>query len=125
MSISQTIKMENGSLIVPNHPIIPYIEGDGIGPDIWNASVNVFDNAVDKAYKGSRKINWLEILAGEKAFNQKGEWLPQETLDLISNHLDCYKRTFNYTCWWWYSIFKCSFKTEIRFICLCSTCSLV
>jgi len=87
MSISQTIKMENGSLHVPNNPIIPYIEGDGIGPDIWNASVNVFDNAVDKAYKGTRKINWLEILAGEKAFNQKGEWLPQKTLDLISDHL--------------------------------------
>ena len=87
MSISQTIMMENGSLSVPDNPVIPYIEGDGIGPDIWEASVNVFDNAVIKAYKGSRKINWLEILAGEKAFNQTGEWLPQKTLDLISNHL--------------------------------------
>ena len=84
---SQTITMENGTLNVPNNPIIPYIEGDGIGPDIWNASVNVFDNAVNKAYKSTRKINWLEILAGEKAFNQKGEWLPKETIDLISNHL--------------------------------------
>ena len=87
MSISQTIMMENGTLSVPNNPVIPYIEGDGIGPDIWEASVNVFDNAVIKAYKGTRKINWLEILAGEKAFNQTGEWLPQKTLDLISNHL--------------------------------------
>ena len=87
MSKAQTIRMENDSLHVPNNPVIPYIEGDGIGPDIWNASVNVFDNAVDKAYKGARKINWLEILAGEKAFNQKGEWLPQDTLDLISDHL--------------------------------------
>ena len=87
MSKAQTIRMENDSLHVPNNPVIPYIEGDGIGPDIWNASVNVFDNAVDKAYNGTRKINWLEILAGEKAFNQKGEWLPQETLDLISDHL--------------------------------------
>ena len=87
MSKAQTIRMENDSLHVPNNPVIPYIEGDGIGPDIWNASVNVFNNAVDKAYKGTRKINWLEILAGEKAFNQKGEWLPQETLDLISDHL--------------------------------------
>ncbi|MFL3007109.1 MAG: NADP-dependent isocitrate dehydrogenase [Candidatus Neomarinimicrobiota bacterium] len=87
MSTSQTIRMENGSLHVPNNPIIPYIEGDGIGPDIWNASVNVFDNAVDKAYDGTRKISWLEILAGEKAFTQKGEWLPQKTLDLISDHL--------------------------------------
>ena len=87
MSKAQTIRMENDSLHVPNNPVIPYIEGDGIGPDIWNASVNVFDNAVEKAYEGTRKINWLEILAGEKAFNQKGEWLPQETLDLISDHL--------------------------------------
>ena len=79
--------MENDSLHVPNNPVIPYIEGDGIGPDIWNASVNVFDNAVEKAYNGVRKINWLEILAGEKAFNKEGEWLPQETLDLISEHL--------------------------------------
>ena len=62
--------MESDSLHVPDNPVIPYIEGDGIGPDIWKASVNVFDNAVDKAYNGSRKINWLEILAGEKAFNQ-------------------------------------------------------
>ena len=87
MSIPQTISMENDSLHVPDSPVIPFIEGDGIGPDIWKASVNVFDNAVEKAYNGSRKINWLEILAGEKAFNQKGEWLPQETLDLISEHL--------------------------------------
>ena len=87
MSKAQTIRMENDSLHVPNNPVIPYIEGDGIGPDIWNASVNVFDNAVDKAYEGTRNIKWLEILAGEKAFNQKGEWLPQDTLDLISDHL--------------------------------------
>ena len=87
MNISQSIKMENGSLHVPNNPVIPYIEGDGIGSDIWNTSVNVFDSAVTKAYSGKRKINWLEIFAGEKAFNQNGEWLPQETLDLISNHL--------------------------------------
>ena len=87
MSKAQTIRMGNDSLHVPNNPIIPYIEGDGIGPDIWNASVNVFDNAVDKAYKGARKINWLEVLAGEKAFNQKGEWLPQKTLNLIADHL--------------------------------------
>tara|TARA_Y100000591_G_C21828797_1_gene698323 strand:+ start:76 stop:1302 length:1227 start_codon:yes stop_codon:yes gene_type:complete len=87
MSKAQTIRMENDSLHVPNNPVIPYIEGDGIGSDIWNASVNVFDNAVDKAYGGTKKINWLEILAGEKAYKQKGEWLPQDTLDLISDHL--------------------------------------
>ena len=78
--------MENGKLTVPDHPIIPFIEGDGIGPDIWNASVNVFDSAVERAYEGVRKIDWLEILAGEKAHQQTGEWLPQETLDLVTKH---------------------------------------
>ena len=71
MSNPQTIKMDSGSLIVPDNPIIPYIEGDGIGPDIWYASVNVFDNAVKKAYKGNRKIKWLEIFAGEKPLVKK------------------------------------------------------
>ena len=86
MSKSLSIKMENGSLNIPDNPIIPFIEGDGIGPDIWKASVNVFDNAVSKAYGGKKKINWFEILAGEKAFEKTGEWLPQNTLDAISKH---------------------------------------
>ncbi|MFC5558321.1 NADP-dependent isocitrate dehydrogenase [Ureibacillus thermophilus] len=81
------ITVENGKLIVPNNPIIPFIEGDGTGPDIWAAAVRVFDAAVEKAYNGERKIQWLEVLAGEKAFNQTGEWLPQETLDKISEYL--------------------------------------
>lgn len=81
------ITVENGKLNVPNNPIIPFIEGDGIGPDIWAASVRVFDAAVEKAYNGKRKIEWKEVLAGEKAFNLKGEWLPQETLDVIDEHL--------------------------------------
>ncbi len=82
----KSIKMENGNLNVPDHPIIPFIEGDGIGPDIWSSAVNVFNSGVQKAYGGSRKINWLEVLAGEKAFNQTSEWLPQKTLDLIFEH---------------------------------------
>ena len=86
MTNSNSIKMENGKLTVPDHLIIPFIEGDGIGPDIWNASVNVFDSAVERAYNGERKIDWLEILAGEKAHQQTGEWLPQETLDLVTKH---------------------------------------
>jgi len=81
------ITVENGKLIVPNNPIIPFIEGDGTGPDIWAAAVRVFDAAVEKAYNGERKIQWLEVLAGEKAFNQTGEWLPQETLDKINEYL--------------------------------------
>ncbi|MBT4554843.1 MAG: NADP-dependent isocitrate dehydrogenase [Candidatus Marinimicrobia bacterium] len=78
--------MEDGKLIVPPHTIVPFIEGDGIGPDIWNASVRVFDNAIEKAYNGARKIEWLEVLAGEKAYNATKEWLPQDTLDTIKKH---------------------------------------
>ncbi len=79
--------MENGRLIVPDHPIIPYIEGDGIGPDIWKAARPVFDTAVEKAYGGKRKIVWKKILAGEEAFKKTGEWLPQETIETIKEHL--------------------------------------
>mgnify|MGYP003312483879 FL=1 len=75
-----------GKLIIPNNPIIPFIEGDGIGPDIWKASVRVFDRAVEKAFGDTKKIEWLEVLAGEKAYNQTGEWLPQATLDSITEH---------------------------------------
>ncbi|MCB0630235.1 MAG: NADP-dependent isocitrate dehydrogenase [Lewinella sp.] len=81
------VTIENGKLNVPNDPILPFIEGDGIGPDIWAASVRVFDAAVEKAYGGKRKIVWKEVLAGEKAFNQTGEWLPQATLDDINTYL--------------------------------------
>lgn len=81
------ITMQNGKLVVPDEPIIPFIEGDGTGPDIWRASVRVFDAAVEKAYKGKRKIHWLEVYAGEKAYNLKGEWLPQETLDTFKEYI--------------------------------------
>lgn len=77
------VTIKNGKLKVPNDPIIPFIEGDGTGRDIWNASVRVIDAAVEKAYKGKKKIVWQEVLAGEKAFNQTGNWLPDETLDVI------------------------------------------
>jgi isocitrate dehydrogenase len=81
------ITLENGKLNVPDNPIIPFIEGDGTGPDIWAASVRVFDGAVAKAYNGKKKIAWKEVLAGEKAYKAKGEWLPQETLDTIKEYL--------------------------------------
>lgn len=81
------ITIENGKLNVPDRPVIPFIEGDGTGPDIWNASVIVFDAAVEKAYNGNRKIEWREVLAGEKAFEKTGEWLPNETLDIIREYL--------------------------------------
>jgi isocitrate dehydrogenase len=80
-------KKENGELHVPNNPTIPFIEGDGIGPDIWAAAQPVFDAAVEKAYGGDRKIDWKEIYAGEKAKEVKGEWLPQETFDAIRENL--------------------------------------
>jgi len=76
-----------GKITVPDFPIVPFIEGDGTGPDIWAASVRVLDAAVEKAYGGSRKIVWKEVLAGEKAFKQTGKWLPEETLDIINEHL--------------------------------------
>ena len=84
---AEKISMTNGQLQVPNHPIIPFIEGDGIGPDIWRASVRVFDAAVEKAYGSKRKIEWKEVLAGEKAFQQTGEWLPKATLDAFKEYL--------------------------------------
>ncbi|MCE5248917.1 isocitrate dehydrogenase (NADP(+)) [bacterium] len=79
----KTISVRNDRLNVPNNPVIPFIEGDGIGPDIWKASRRVLDAAVEKAYNGENKIAWVEILAGEKAFEKTGEWLPRETLDAI------------------------------------------
>ncbi len=81
------VTIKNGKLKVPNDPIIPFIEGDGTGRDIWKTSVRVFDAAVEKAYKGKRKIHWKEVLAGEKAFNATKNWLPDETLDVIREHL--------------------------------------
>ena len=73
--------------VVPDDPIIPFIEGDGIGPDIWAAAVRVFDAAVEKAHGGDRGISWKEVLAGEKAFNETGDWLPQATIDAFGEHL--------------------------------------
>jgi len=81
------ISSSKGKINVPDEPIIPFIEGDGTGPDIWAASVRVFDAAVDKAYGGKRKIHWHEVLAGQKAFDRTGEWLPEATLEDIEKYL--------------------------------------
>jgi isocitrate dehydrogenase len=83
----EKISITRGTLSVPSHPIVPYVEGDGTGRDIWRASQRVFDAAVEKAFGGKRKIVWLEVLAGEKAFNQTKEWLPAETLDAFRTYL--------------------------------------
>lgn len=86
--MSQHISMgTDGKLTIPDFPIVPFIEGDGIGPEVWAASKLVLDAAVEKAYKGKRKIEWKEVLAGEKAFQQTGEWLPKETLDACKEYL--------------------------------------
>ena len=89
MSVVQgeAIKMRGGKIEVPSHPVIPFIEGDGTGPDIWRSSVRVFDAAVELAYGGKRKLEWLEVLAGQKAFDSTGNWLPDATLDAFRTYL--------------------------------------
>jgi isocitrate dehydrogenase len=87
MTQGEKITVVDGVLNVPNNPIIPYIEGDGIGPDIWAAASRVLEAAVEKAYKGEKSIVWKEVLAGEKAFNQTGQWLPDETLEVIREYI--------------------------------------
>jgi len=83
----ERITMENGHLTVPSRPILPFIEGDGTGPDIWRASVRVFDAAVEKAYGGDKRIAWMEVYAGQKAFDLSGEWLPEETVEAFREFL--------------------------------------
>src|SRR5258707_15715168 len=83
-SNGQKIDYKNGEFVIPDNPIIPFIEGDGTGRDIWKASVRVFDAAVAKAFGGKKRIVWYEVFAGEKAFNEFKEWLPQGTLDAIT-----------------------------------------
>ena len=85
--MAEKIRMTAEGLSVGDNPIIPFIEGDGTGPDIWRAARTVIDAAVEKSYHGSRKIEWLEVLAGEKAFNKTGNWLPEETLEAFQNYL--------------------------------------
>lgn len=85
--MGEKITISRGKLKVPENPVIPFIEGDGTGPDIWRASVRVIDAAVEKAYKGKKKIEWKEVLAGEKSFNKTGNWLPDETLDAFREYL--------------------------------------
>src|SRR6201996_5087722 len=79
----KAIEYANGKFTIPDNPIIPFIEGDGIGRDIWKASQRIFDAAVEKAYGGKRKVAWFEVLAGEKAFNETKEWLPNDTVEAI------------------------------------------
>jgi len=84
--MANAISLKNGRLDVPNDPIIPFIEGDGTGPDIWRASVRVLDAAVEKAYAGKRKIAWKEVYAGEKSFKRLNSWLPDETVQAFRDY---------------------------------------
>src|SRR5690606_35819898 len=84
---SKITKDVQGQLHVPDQPIIPFVIGDGIGPDIWRASVRVFDAAVARCYQGNRQIEWKEVLAGEKAFQETGSWLPDETMKAFQDYL--------------------------------------
>ena len=85
--MSQKITIANGKLNVPDNPTIPFIEGDGVGKEIWKNSQSVIDKAVEKAYDGKRKIEWKEVLAGEKSFNENGLWLPEETMNSFREFL--------------------------------------
>src|ERR1044071_7279362 len=87
MSVGDRISIQDGKLRAADHPIIPFIEGDGTGVDIWRASVRVFDAAVAKAYGGTRKIVWKEVLAGQRAFDETKNWLPDETVDAFRKYL--------------------------------------
>ena len=82
----EKITISGNKLIVPDNPVIPFIEGDGTGPDIWRASVRVLDASVEKAFQGKKKIEWKEVLAGEKSFNKTGNWLPDETLNAFKEY---------------------------------------
>lgn len=85
--MNQQVTIENGQLVVPNRPIIPFIEGDGVGKEIWNAARAIFDNAIEKAYQGQRSIEWREVLAGEKSYKLNGSWLPEETMNAFKQYL--------------------------------------
>jgi isocitrate dehydrogenase len=84
--MGEKIAKQDKKLIVPDNPVIPFIEGDGIGPDIWAASVRIFDAAVEKAYNGKRKVDWLKVLAGEESYNETGEWLPENTIEAFKEY---------------------------------------
>lgn len=85
--MSNKVTITNGKLTVPNNPIIPFIEGDGVGAEIWQSAKAIFDSAVAKAYQGQRNVVWQEVLAGEKSFNHNGSWLPDETMNAFKEYL--------------------------------------
>ena len=121
---SGKITVENGVLNVPNTAVIPFIEGDGIGPDIWAAASRVLEAAVEKAYNGEKKIEWKEVLAGQKAFDQTGEWLPQETLDVINEYLIAIKGPLTTPIGGGIRSLNVALRQELDLIYLPTSCSL-
>jgi isocitrate dehydrogenase len=121
--MGEKIRIEKGVLKVPDNPVIPYIEGDGTGPDIWKASVRVFDAAVERVYKGGKKIIWKEVLAGEKAFRTTGDWLPGETLSAFREYL-VGKRSADNSCRWGHALFERCFTPGAGSLHLLPACKI-
>jgi isocitrate dehydrogenase len=113
------------SLNVPNQPIIPFIEGDGIGVDITPAMKTVVDAAVQKAYGGKRSIEWMEVYCGEKANKIYGSYMPEETFDALREFVVSIKGPLTHTCRWGHSFFERGATPRIRFVRLCTPCTLV
>ena len=103
------VEYNDGKLIVPDNPIIPFIEGDGTGRDIWRASQRVFDAAVEKAYGGKRQVAWYEIFAGEKAFQQFKTWLPEDTVNARARSAGLDQRTADHSGWRRHSFAQCGY----------------
>ena len=119
------LSFHSGKLEVPSSPIIPFIEGDGTGQDIWPASRRVIDAAVSLAYQQERKISWKEVLAGEKAHQQCGSWLPTETLDCFREYLVGIKGPLTTPVGGGYSFLECGIASGVGFICLCTSGAMV
>ena len=122
--LGEKITVTNGVLNVPNNPIIPFIEGDGTGPDIWAAASRVLDAAVEKAYNGEKKIAWKEVFAGEKAFNKTGEWLPKETLEAINEYIIAIKGPLTTPIGGGIRSLNVAFRQELDLICMLTSSSL-
>jgi len=119
------ISIENGKLNVPNNPIIPFVEGDGTGRDIWRASVRVFDAAVEKAYGGTRKIHWMEVYAGEKPFKMFQSWLPDETVEAFKEFLVGIKGPVDHPHRRRHPFVECCATQIIGLVCLSAPCALL
>jgi len=121
MSEGAAISIKNGNLIVPEEPLVHYIEGDGIGIDITPVMINVVDAAVEKAYSEERKIHWNEVLAGQKAFDKTGEWLPEETLESMRTGLVSIKGPLTTPVGGGIRSLNVALRQKTRSVCLCAS----